>query len=124
MDVTRRATCPPEVAWTVLADVATWPRWGPSVTAVRLDGCALGPGARGRLRTTGGLWLPFEITRWEEGRRWDWRVAGVPATGHRVAPDGDGCLVTFEVPWLAAPYVAVCRIALRRLAEILEQEPR
>jgi hypothetical protein len=124
VEVTRRATCPPEVAWTVLTDVATWPRWGPSVTAVRLDGPELGPGARGQVRTPGGLWLPFAITGWEEGRRWDWRVAGVPATGHRVAPDGAGCRVTFEVPWPAAPYVAVCRMALRRLADLLDEAPR
>jgi len=124
MDAARRYDCPPELAWSVLTDVATWPRWGPSVTAVRLDGRELGPGRRGQVRTPGGLWLPFVITRWEEGRRWGWRVAGLPATGHRVEPDGRGCRITFEVPALAAPYVAVCRIALRRLADILEDEPR
>jgi len=122
MDVTRRYRCPSQLAWSVLTDVATWPRWGPSVTAVRLDGQELGPEATGQVRTPVGLWLPFAITRWDEGHRWGWRVAGVPATGHRVEPDGQGCRIAFEVPVLAAPYVVACRIALRRLAAVLEQE--
>ena len=124
MEVARVFHCPPQLAWSVLTDVATWPRWGPSVTAVRIDGERLGPGATGHVRTPGGLWLPFAITVWEQGHRWGWRVAGVPATGHRVEPDARGCRVVFEVPALAAAYGVVCRIALRRLATLLEEERR
>jgi hypothetical protein len=67
--------------------------------------------------------LPFAISTFEPGARWSWRVAGVPATGHRVEPTSDGCRIVFEVPIVAAPYAAVCRVALRRLARLLATEP-
>lgn len=78
-------------------------------------------GTRGRVRSALGVWLPFEVTHYEEGRAWAWRVCGVHATGHRVeelAPNR--CRVVFELPWLAAPYALICRWALRRIARILE----
>ena len=53
-------------------------------------------GTRGRVQTTLGLWVPFEITDWEEGRAWAWRVGGIPATGHRVTP-ADRELVSTDV---------------------------
>jgi hypothetical protein len=50
-------------------------------------------------------------------------VAGIPATGHRVEALGPGrCRVVFEVPLLAAPYLAVCRLAAHRIRTILEEE--
>jgi hypothetical protein len=48
-------------------------------------------------------------------------VAGIPATGHRVEPLGpERCRVVFEVPLLAAPYLAVCRVAALKIRTILE----
>ena len=79
-------------------------------------------GARGRVRTPVGGWLPFEVTAVEPGHRWSWRVGGVPATGHRVDPLGaTRSRLVIEVPWWAAPYVVVCRVALRRLAVVAEE---
>ncbi len=125
MDVARVVSAPPAAAWDLLTDLATWPRWGPTVTAVETtDGARrLAPGARGRVRTPFGLWVPFVVTEMEPGHRWVWRVAGVPATGHRVEPHADGCRVVFEVPALAAPYVVVCRVALARIAGLLADRP-
>jgi len=81
-------------------------------------------GMRGRVQTTPGLWLPFAITGWEEGRSWAWRVGGIPATGHIVRPTGpDTCRITFTVPAWAPFYVPVCRIALTRLAGLARQAP-
>jgi len=103
-------------AWRLLTDTEAWPRWGPSVRAVDAPARFIGPGLRGRVQTTVGLWLPFEITRWEDGRAWHWRVGGVPATGHLVEPLGHGrCRVTFTVPVWAPLYLPVCRLALQRL---------
>ena len=43
-------------------------------------------------------------------------VTDLPATDHTVEPMGpDGCRVGFGAPALAAPYLAVCRMALSRL---------
>ena len=76
-------------------------------------------GMHGRVQTTPGLWLPFEITDWEEGRAWAWRVAGIPATGHRVTSVTESsCRVAFTIPRWAPFYVPVCRIALRRIASL------
>jgi len=109
---------PAAVAWRLLTDTQAWPRWGPSVLAVDAPTRFIGPGMRGRVRTALGLWLPFEITDWQAGRRWGWRVAGLPATGHIVATIGPTrCRVTFTVPAWAPFYVPVCRAALRRLRE-------
>ena len=104
------------VAWGLLTDTHAWPQWGPSVRAVDAPQRFITAGTRGRVQTTLGLWVPFEITDWEEGRRWAWRVGGIPATGHRVTPvTASSCRVTFTILRWAPFYAPVCRIALRRL---------
>ncbi len=113
--ISRHVATAPEVVWGLLTDLDAWPQWGPSVAGASVDADRLGLGVRGTVRTAVGISLPFEVTGFEEGRHWAWRVAGVPATGHRVEPDADGCRVTFTVPWWAPGYLAVCAIALRRI---------
>ena len=77
----------------------------------------------GRVRTTAGFWVPFQIQNWEEGSYWDWRVAGVTATGHRVrSVDRTCCEVTFTVPAWAPVYLPVCAAALRRLERLVTRE--
>lgn len=71
-----------------------------------------------------GLWLPFVITEWEPDRAWAWRVAGMPATGHRAEPLGpERCHVSFLMPTWASFFRPICRIALRRIAELIRQQP-
>lgn len=114
---------PASLVWRLLIDTAEWPHWGPSVRAVDSPQRLIGPGLRGRVQTTPGLWLPFEITDWEPDRAWAWRVGGVPATGHRVEPLGpDQCRVSFLVPRWAPFYRLICRTALRRIAECARQQ--
>jgi len=70
-----------------------------------------------------GVDLPFEITEFDDGAHWGWKVAGVGATDHTVEPLGaDRCAVSFGVPWPLAPYLVVCRVALTRLAALAESE--
>jgi hypothetical protein len=114
--VDRIIEAPANVAWRILTDTREWPIWGPSVRAVEAPSHLIGPGMRGRMQTPVGLWLPFEITRWEPEHAWAWRVAGVEATGHRVDPLGPSrCRVTFEIPRWAPFYRLVCDAALRRI---------
>ena len=114
---------PASVAWKLLTDTSRWPQWGPSVSRVESAEQYIGPGSKGRIQTIIGLWLPFRVTEFVAGRRWAWEVAGIPATGHRVESLGpDRCRVVFEVPLLADPYLAVCRLAAHRIRGILEQE--
>jgi len=103
----------------------TWSEWGPSIAEVYCKGRFITKGSKGKVKTAVGIWLPFIITGYEEGRFWSWNVAGIPATGHRVEPQEDGsCQLTFTVPLLAAPYVYICKIALNRIAGILDKKHR
>jgi len=114
---------PASAAWELLTDTSRWTQWGASVSRVESAEQYIGPGSSGRVQTVVGVWLPFRITEFAAGQRWGWEVAGIPATGHRVEPLGpDRCRVTFEVPLLATPYLAVCRLAAGRIRSILEEE--
>ena len=108
-----------EVCWDCLVDTDRWPAWGPSIRAVDCDRRYVESGTTGRVRTVGGLWLPFEITTCSD-RRWTWRVARIPATGHRVRA-GPPPRIEFEIPLLAAGYVPVCLRALQELAEMVRE---
>jgi uncharacterized protein YndB with AHSA1/START domain len=114
--VALKIEAPPQEVWDLLVDIEAWPRWGPSVLGAELDAGELGPGVTGKVRVPPGVSLSFEVTDYEPGTYWAWKVAGVPATGHRVTPTSSGCRVTFEVPWWAPGYLPVCVLALRRLA--------
>lgn len=121
--VGRDVAVAPSVAAEALRDTRTWPDWGPAIDAVESDDRYVTRGTRGRVRV-GGAWIPFRVTACN-GRRWEWRVAGVPATGHRVdsyAGASDRSRVVVEVPIAAAWYVPVCRRALDRFAAIVEDD--
>lgn len=114
---------PAQSVWSILIDTQAWPRWGPSVSAVEHDGRFIGPGSQGRVQTAIGFRLPFLVTEFVDGEYWAWKVAGIQATGHRVTPIDDArCRLSFVVPTLAAPYLAVCRLAVGRIRGIAEQE--
>lgn len=101
--------------WDILTDLDAWPRWGLTVSRAELDGGLLTLGTTGRVWTPVGVPLPFEITEFVPGVRWAWSVAGVPATGHGVDPDGDGSRVWMSAPAWAPGYLPVLVIALRRI---------
>jgi hypothetical protein len=114
---------PAVAAWELLIDTLRWPEWGPSVVRVDCADRFIGPGTVGRVQTALGLWLSFQITKFTAGQYWHWRVAGIPATGHRVESIGPNiCRVVFEVPVLAGPYLIICRLAAQRIKAILEEE--
>ncbi len=123
METSVEIPVPAAAAWKLLTDTSRWPEWGPSVSRVESAERYIGPGSTGRVRTVIGVWLPFRITEFVAGECWEWEVAGIQATGHRVVPLGPHrCRVVFEVPLLATPYLAVCRLAAQRMRSILEQE--
>lgn len=112
-----------EVVWRLLVSPEQWPKWGPSVRSAAVDGGVLRAGARGTVTTALRFDVPFEITDFDDGGRWRWRVAGMPATDHTVEPLGPNrCRVAIGVPWFAAPYLAVCELAVRRLDELARTE--
>jgi uncharacterized protein YndB with AHSA1/START domain len=125
LTVDKYIATPPSVVWKLLVDLDAWPRWGPTIRRARLDEphTELGLHATGSVQTSLLVAVPFVVTEFEPGRQWAWKVAGVPATRHRVDPVGDGALVSISVPWWAAPYLTVCSIALRRMDAILTGAP-
>jgi hypothetical protein len=105
--------------WDLLVDPDAWPRWGPSIRRATVEGGTLAAGARGTVVTAVGVALRFEVTTLEPGVRWAWKVGGIDATDHRVEALGpDRCRAGIGVPWPAAPYLAICRVALARLARL------
>ena len=113
----------PEPTARTLRDTRRWPDWSPSVSGVESADRYVETGTTGRV-CVAGAWIPFRVTA-ATRLRWDWEVAGLPATGHRVerysgAPDR--CRAVIEVPLIAAPYVPVCRRALDRFAALVEGE--
>ncbi len=123
--ITRTLEYPADEVWNVLIDTEAWPAWGPSVTAVRAPNRYLRGGDRGHIRTVLGAWLPFEVSEFDRGHYWRWRVAGIPATGHRVEELTEAqCRLVFEVPVLAAPYAAVCALATRRIERVTSARAR
>lgn len=123
LELSRRVDAPAAAAWDLLVDTHRWPEWGPSVRAVECSDRRIAADSTGRVRVPGGIWIPFTIEtcspRSDGAGRWTWRVARIPATGHRVEPCEGGCRVGFEIPLLAAGYVPVCRRALDRIERLL-----
>ncbi|WP_254837642.1 SRPBCC family protein [Natronomonas marina] len=113
---------PADRVWELLVDTERWPEWGPTVAAVESPTRRIEAGTTGHVRIRGiGARVPFEIRCFDaEAMRWRWDVAGVPATGHRVAASGDGCRVEFEIPFAAAGYAPVCRRACRKIKRLAE----
>ena len=118
--VSRFVEASPEDAWALISRTRSWPEWGPTISAVQPGDAEIGLSLRGRVRTPVGLWLPFRITAFDPPRSWAWSVLSIPATSHSVAPAPGGCRITFAVPAPAAAYLAVCHLALERIAGMLE----
>ena len=109
--------------WDLITDTTQWPRWGPTVKAVRNTERYICEGSAGQVLTAVGIWLPFFITKFEHESFWSWKVASIGATGHRVQPrDTGSTYLWFEVPIIAAPYLAICQVALNRIGKILTMD--
>jgi hypothetical protein len=106
-----------DAVWDLLCDTDRWPEWGPSVSDVRSSDRIIEVGTSGEVQVAGGPWVPFEITSCGD-YRWTWRVAKIPATGHRVDAVPGGCRVVFEIPLAAAGYAVVCERALSRIERL------
>jgi hypothetical protein len=121
VSISRIVHTPIQNAWDLLTDTRKWHHWGPTVIAAESSERYISKGSKGRVQIPGGNWLQFVVTEYEHCHYWNWRVASVKATGHRVESlDADNCRITFALPIFGAPYVIVCWIALRRMAYMLE----
>lgn len=127
IELRRKIDAPPTAAWDLLVDTRHWSEWGPSVRAVDCDDERITERSSGRVRIPGGFWIPFEIAAFVplpsepsagDSGRWTWRVARIPATGHRVEALDGRARVVFELPLAAAGYAPVCQRALTRIEQL------
>jgi len=115
----------PLIVWNLITDTDQWPLWGPTVKRVQLPERFIRQGSLGRVLTAIGIWLPFVIVKFEHGCFWSWKVASINATGHRIQPvETGGCILWFEVPIIAAPYILICQMALNRIQDLLFKSAR
>jgi uncharacterized protein YndB with AHSA1/START domain len=123
LTVDKQVAAPASAVWELLVDLKAWPKWGPTIRRARLDPphTELRLHATGTVQTSLLVAVPFVVTEFEPGRHWAWKVAGVPATAHRVDPVGNGARVQIAVPWWSAPYLTICSIALRRIDAMLTE---
>jgi len=122
MQIKHVINAPARLVWNILIDTHQWPVWGPSIRAVQSPQQYIIAGLKGRIQTVIGVWLPFEITDFEPMSLWNWKVAGMPATGHRVTIlDEDRCELIFEMPFAALPYGLVCLQAARKIDRLAQR---
>jgi len=125
ISVERKFKASPKRAWDLITDTTKWRLWGPTVRSVTSSDRYIRKGSWGKVCTPIGLKVPFLVTEYEYRYYWAWEVAGIRATGHRLIPfNTNSCIVAFELPFFWLPYVIVCRIALKRMARILETSMR
>ena len=122
ISVGKTYTASPHTLWELITDTTQWPRWGPTVNAVRTSEHYIRKGSEGHVLTALGIWLPFVVTDFEHECFWNWKVASVRATGHRLQNvDAGAVILWFEVPVIAFPYIAICRMALTRIADCVAE---
>ena len=114
---------PADVVWDLLVDIERWPEWGPTVSAVESPDRRITSDTTGKVRLTGlGVWVRFEVGHVDADRmRWDWEVARIAATGHRVRGRPEGCRVEVEMPLVAGGYAPMCRRACRNVRLLAEE---
>jgi len=121
ISVSRKIDASAERVWDLITDTKRWPEWGPSVRAVECSERRIRQHSQGRVQTALGFWAPFVVTEFVAEHYWAWQVFSVRATGHRVEPlDQCCCKLSFDMPLAAAPYGLICRLALARIAGLVE----
>ncbi|WP_049925522.1 SRPBCC family protein [Halopiger goleimassiliensis] len=112
---------PADAAWDLFVDTTRWPEWSPIVSGVDASDRYVREGTTGRIRIP-GAWVPFTVTDCRD-RRWEWRVTGLPGSGHRVDDLGpERCRIVFELPTHAVGCAPICLEGLERMASILVEE--
>ena len=111
---------PPEVVWSVWADVERWPEWTESVSRVeRLDPGPLAVGTRVRIRQPKFPTVVWRVTDLDEGRGWTWVSASPGAlvtASHRVEPHPGGSRAIAAI-WYAGPIARLVGWLSRSLTE-------
>lgn len=111
----------PELVWTVLEDVTSWPSWSPTMTNVRrLEDGPFGLGSTAEVHQPKLPKAIWRVTEFERGRRFEWTSSGGGITNranHVVEPaDGQRAVVRLELEQTGpfAPLVGILFGSLAR----------
>jgi len=84
----------PDIVWAVTEEVARWPEWSPTMTAIaRLDDGPFDVGSTARIKQPGLPEAVWTVTALDRGRSFTWstRVRGITMAGtHEVHASGEG----------------------------------
>ena len=116
----RHIDAPADRVWEVMADVARWPEWTPTVDSVELrrDG-PLVVGAEAEVRQPKLPRASWTVTEVVPGRRFTWEAKGPgirTVARHEVVPAGTGSEVTLSIEQ-TGPVGAVAALVWRRLTQ-------
>ena len=118
--VSREIEADADEVWRILTDTHEWRSWGVTVVDVESNRRYIEEGTEGKVEVVGGFELPFRIT-YCDGKRWSWKVAKIPATGHSVEPVNETKSVAkFEIPPAMAGYSPVCMKALKNIEKLAQ----
>src|SRR5262245_30813288 len=119
-ETTRHIDAPPERVWEVVADVARWPEWTPTIDTVkRLDDGAFQVGSRCEVTQPRLPRATWEVTELVDGRNFTWEATGPgmrTIARHVVVPDGSGAAVTLSIEQ-TGPMGRVAALVWRRLTQ-------
>ena len=116
----------PARVWAVMADVARWPEWTPSILSVEEVSPDFGLGGTAMVHARVAPRSKYTVTRWEPGLGFDWetKVRGAKSVGgHWIEPRGEGksrVMLSLEVKGIAGflgrPFIS------KGISESLRQE--
>ncbi|UGQ45521.1 SRPBCC family protein [Massilia endophytica] len=123
--IREQVAAPPPAVWAVLADVAAWPEWTPTMGQVSfLDEPRLAIGTCVRIRQPRLPTAVWVVSALEQGRSFAWRTGGLGVVAHahhavEALPDASGgmhSLVTLSVE-LRGPFAKFMNRLIGRLNE-------
>lgn len=119
-ETTRHIEAPPDTVWEVMADVARWPEWTPTIDSVELENPGpLRAGSRAEVRQPRLPRATWTVTEVVNGRRFTWEATGPgmrTVARHEVVPDGTGSALTLSIEQ-RGPMGAVAGVVWRRLTQ-------
>lgn len=119
-EVTRDIDAPAEQVWDVIADVALWPEWTPTVSSVRrLDDGPWGVGSQVEIRQPRLPKAQWTVTELVEGHSFTWEATGPGMRSiarHEVTPRDGGARITLSVEQLG-PMGAVAAVLWRGITQ-------
>jgi len=121
IEVSQAIQAPRSEVWDLLTYTNRWAEWSPFVSDVDCPRRRINEGTTGRVKTPIGVPVPFEVTEYESEEYWEWNIARIPATGHRVGRASGKTVVVIEVPIHAAGSAPLCRRALDSLREVAQR---